>query len=211
MHTPNSTTLQRPAGTRKGSRFVLSVSALTLLLLGSLAHAQSSDGPMYTTPGYADFSVGSSDFSKPSNGIGIFSNDQRATAYSISMGNYVFTPNWGMEVGYTDFGSVNRAGGRTTADGINIHLIGRMPLNPSWNLLGKLGTTYGRTDVTSSPSSGVSAGNKLDFGLSYGIGLEAMASAEWSWVLQYEEHTMNFPGGSADRISNAKVGLRYRY
>ena len=25
-----------------------------------------------------------------------------------------------MELGYTDFGSVNRAGGRTTADGINL-------------------------------------------------------------------------------------------
>jgi len=176
------------------------------------AAAQMAPTPGYTySPGYVDISVGSSDYSKPSNGFGIFNSDQRATAYSISMGNYLFSPNWGLEAGYTDFGSVNRAGGRTTSDAINLSLIGRMPLNPAWNLLGKLGTTYGRTDVSSAPTSGVMAGNEREFGLSYGLGVELQLAAQWSGVLMYEEHTMKFPGGSTDRISATKLGLRYHY
>lgn len=176
------------------------------------AAAQMAPTPGYAySPGYVDLSVGSSDFSKPSNGFGIFSSDQRATAYSISMGNYMFSPNWGLEAGYTDFGSVNRAGGRTTADGINLSLIGRMPLNPAWNLLGKVGTTYGRTDVSSAPTSGVQSGSERDFGWSYGVGVELQLAAQWSGVLMYEEHTMKFPGSSTDRISATKLGLRYHY
>ena len=176
------------------------------------AAAQMAPTPGYAySPGYVDLSIGSSDYSKPSNGFGIFSSDQRATAYSISMGNYVFSPNWGLEVGYTDFGSVNRAGGRTTADGINLNLIGRMPLNPAWNLLGKVGTTYGRTDVSSAPTSGVQSGSARDFGWSYGLGVELKLAAQWSGVLMYEEHTMKVPGSSTDRISATKLGLRYHY
>lgn len=166
---------------------------------------------MTTSPGYIGLSVGSSDFSKPGNGFGIFGNDQRATAYSITAGNYVFSPNWGLELGYTDFGSVNRAGGSTKADGINFSLIGRMPLNRSWNLLGKVGTTYGRTDVSSNPALGVTAGTERDFGLSYGLGAEVQLASQWSAVLQYEEHNMKFPGGSTDRVNATKLGLRYHY
>lgn len=165
-------------------------------------------GPSST---YIGLSVGSSDFSKPSNGFGIFNNDQRATSYNISMGNYVFSPNFGMEVGYTDFGSVNRAGGTTKIDGINLSLIGRLPMSSSFNLLGKVGTTYGRTEVSSSPASGVTAGSERGFDWSYGIGAEVLLTPQWSGVLQYDEHTVKFPGGSSDRVSAASLGLRYRY
>jgi OmpA-OmpF porin, OOP family len=160
---------------------------------------------------YIGLSVGSSDFSKPSNGFGIFGNDQRATAYNIDMGNYFISPNFGMEVGYTDFGSVNRAGGTTKVDGINISLIGRAPMSSNVNLLGKVGTTYGRTDVSSAPTSGVTAGSERGFDWSYGIGAELLLSSQWSGVLQYDEHYVKFPGGSSDRVSAASLGLRYRY
>jgi OmpA-OmpF porin, OOP family len=160
---------------------------------------------------YIGLSIGSSDFSKPSNGFGIFGNDQRATAYSINMGNYFFSPNFGMEVGYTDFGSVNRAGGTTKIDGINVSLIGRAPMSSTFNLLGKIGTTYGRTDVSSAPTSGVTAGSERGFDWSYGIGAEMLLSPQWSGVLQYDEHYVKFPGGSTDRVSATSLGLRYRY
>lgn len=211
MHTPLSS---RPRGAVRTGH--LTLARLTVCLAMPFAvgcvSAQMAPTPGYAySPGYVDLTIGSSDYSKPSNGIGIFSNDQRATAYSVSMGNYVFSPNWGVEVGYTDFGSVNRAGGRTTADGIHLHLIGRAPLNPQWNLLGKVGTTYGRTDVGSSPSSGVPSGSERDFGWSYGLGVEVQLATQWSGVLLYEEHTMKFPGSSSDRISATKLGLRYHY
>jgi OmpA-OmpF porin, OOP family len=187
--------------------------ALGFATQGALAQSASSTnnttmGPSAT---YIGLSVGSSDFSKPSNGFGIFSNDQRATAYSLNMGNYFINPNLGMEVGYTDFGSVNRAGGTTKIDGINISLIGRAPLSSSFNLLGKIGTTYGRADVSSAPTSGVTAGSERGFDWSYGIGAELIMSPRWSGVLQYDEHYVKFPGGSSDRVSATSLGVRYRY
>lgn len=160
---------------------------------------------------YIGLSIGSSDFSKPSNGFGIFGNDQRATAYSVNMGNYFISPNLGMEVGYTDFGSVNRGGGTTKIDGINVSLIGRAPMSSNFNLLGKIGTTYGRTDVSSAPTSGVTAGSERGFDWSYGVGAELLLSPQWSGVFQYDEHYVKFPGGSNDRVSAASLGLRYRY
>lgn len=179
------------------------------------AHAQMATPPagglVGQSPTYIGLSVGSSDFSKPSNGFGVFGNDQRATAYSIKMGNYFNNQNFGFEIGYTDFGSVNRAGGTTKVDGINLSLIGRAPLNPTFNLLGKIGTTYGRTDVSSAPTSGVTSGSERGFDWSYGIGAEMLLSAQWSGVLQYDEHYVKFPGGSSDRVSATSLGLRYRY
>lgn len=209
MHTPRHTSWLRP---QHSSALALLVTCLAAPFAMAPAAAQTSTAPgMTTSPGYIGLSVGSSDFSKPGNGFGIFGNDQRATAYSITAGNYVFSPNWGLELGYTDFGSVNRAGGSTKADGINFSLIGRMPLNRSWNLLGKVGTTYGRTDVSSNPALGVTAGTERDFGLSYGLGAEVQLASQWSAVLQYEEHNMKFPGGSTDRVNATKLGLRYHY
>jgi hypothetical protein len=50
----------------------------------------------------------------------------------------------------------NRAGSSTKMDGINFSLIGRAPMSSNFNVLGKVGTTYGPTDVSSAhvrPSS----------------------------------------------------------
>ena len=106
MHTPRIPTprhIQRSRGaTLAGLALCL---AAPFAMAPAAAQMSPARGNAYS-PGYIDISVGSSDYSKPSNGFGIFDNDQRATAYSVSMGNYVFSPNWGLEVGYTDFGSV---------------------------------------------------------------------------------------------------------
>jgi opacity protein-like surface antigen len=116
-----------------------------------------------------------------------------------------------MEIGYTDFGTVNRSGGNTNADGINISLIGKMPLNPSIHLLGKIGTTYSRTEVTADPASGIASGSENGFGLSYGLGVEYAFNPKWSTVLQYESHEMNFAGDRSDRVGNTSLGVRYRF
>ncbi len=158
---------------------------------------------------YIGLNAGQSDFSLD-NGTGIFGSDRHDTAYSIYVGSY-FNYNFGFEVGYTDFGSVSRAGGRTKADGINLSLVGKLPLGESFNLLGKLGTTYGRTDVSSAAGSGIAAGSESDFGWSYGVGAEFTFNPKWSAVLQYDEHDLKFAGGGRDRVSATSLGVRYRF
>lgn len=178
------------------------------------AQAQSSmsgnQSSMYVPgSGYVGLSVGKSDFALD-NGIGIFSSDQGDTSYGVQAGGY-FNNNFGIELGYTDFGTVNRAGGSTTADGVNLSLIGKLPLNPTFNLLGKVGTTYSRTEVSANAGTGIVSGSESGFGLSYGIGVEFVFTPKLSAVLQYESQDMKFAGDRDDRVANTSVGVRYRF
>lgn len=188
--------------------------AAATLSLAAGAQAQSgpsnNKAPLYGAgSSYLDLGVGQSDYSL-GNGIGVFGSDQGDTSYSLRGGRYL-GENWGVELGYTDFGSVARAGGRTKADGINISLIGKLPLNPNFNLLGKIGTTYSRTDVSSNPTSGVAAGSNSDFGLSYGVGVEYVFTPQWSTALQYESTDMKFAGDRNDRVGVTTLSARYRF
>ncbi len=188
--------------------------AVTALTLVSSAHAQGSPAntkaPLYGEgSSYMDLGVGQSDFSL-GNGVGVFGSDQGDTSYSLRGGVY-YGANWGLELGYTDFGSVSRAGGRTSADGLNLSVIGKMPLNPAFNLLGKIGTTYSRTDVSSHPLSGVVAGSASGFGLSYGIGVEYVFTPNWSATLQYESQDMRFAGDRDDRVGVTTLSARYQF
>ncbi len=158
---------------------------------------------------YIGLSGGRSDFSLNS-GTGVFASEKRDTSYSLAAGTF-FDRNFGLEVGYTDFGSINRGGGRTRADGINLSAIGRVPLSTSFNLLGKIGTTYGRTEVSSLAGSGITSGNQNGFGLSLGLGAEYVFTNQISMLLQYELHDLRFAGGRRDHVGNTSVGLRYRF
>ena len=193
--------------------------ALAGLAVGSVALAQSSQpampnsgSPYNASPKtYIDLSIGQTDY-RLSSGTGLFGHDNRSTAYVLSGGAY-FTENLGVELGYTDFGRISRGGGSTRAEGLSLRLIGRMPVAQSVNLLGKIGTTYGRTDVSSAPGSGITAGSDSGFGLSAGLGAELVLTPNWSGVLQYDIHDLRFAGGvnDRDRIAVLSVGVRYSF
>lgn len=182
--------------------------AMSTVVMG--VQAQSNSSSLYA-PGstYIEFGVGQSDYSLE-NGIGAFGSDQGDTAYSLRGGAY-FNTNLGMELGVINFGTVNRAGGTTKAQGINLSLIGKMPVNANFNLLGKIGTTYSHTEVSSNPASGIVAGTQDDFGLSYGIGAEYLFTPQWSGVLQYESQDMKFAGDRTDRVGVTSLSARYRF
>lgn len=183
------------------TRLLISAAVCTVAL-----SAQAQSG-LYglTAPGssYVEAGIGQSDFS-------LGGSDDSDTAYSIRAGSF-FNANLGAEIGYTNFGQINRAGGTTKAQGINLSLIGKMPLSPSFNVLGKLGTTYSHTSVSSIPVSGVTAGSEKDFGLSYGIGAEYLITPQWSGVLQYESTKMQFAGDRSDRVGLTSLSARYRF
>ena len=190
------------------------VVATASMVVASGAHAQSGmsgSGFSLYAPGssYIGLNVGQSNFSLGS-GIGLFPSDQKDTVYNLTAGSY-FHPNFGLEVGYTNFGKATRGGGETKAMGFDVSLIGRLPLSPQFNLLGKVGTTYGRTEVSSRPSSGITGGKQNGFGVSYGIGAEYSLTPQVAAVVQYDEHALKFAGTGRDRISATTVGLRYRF
>ena len=178
---------------------------------GQTSASRSGSGFSMYSPGssYIGFNAGQSDFSL-GNGTGLFSGDDKDTAYNIYAGSY-FNPYLGLELGYTDFGKAKRGGGDTKAMGFNLSLVGKYPLGTSFNLLGKVGTTYGRTEVSSLPGSGISAGKENGFGISYGVGAEYLFTPQLSAVVQYDEHRLKFAGTGRDRIGAATLGLRYRF
>jgi hypothetical protein len=210
--TSTLTTARTGKRTAPLSRLVQTLAAAALVCAAPLAMAQSSGMGMDSMgPGYIGLSGGPTDFTRISNGTGLYSRGDHDTAYSLMVGNYFLSPNLGMEAGYTNFGSVARGGGNTKAEGINISLIGKMPVHPSLNLLGKVGTTYGHTEVSSAPGSGVSSGSESGFDWSYGVGAELVINPQWSAVLQYDEHYMKFAGNSSERLSTTTIGVRMHY
>lgn len=189
----------------------LCVAAAALAAAGVQAQSSSGSSSLYGSGNsHIGFNAGLTDY-KLGDGTGIFGSDKNDTAYNLYAGSYFPNSNLGMELGYTDFGKVSRAGGTTKADGINISLIGRMPLGESFSLLGKVGGTYARTDVSSAPGSGVTAGSETGFDWSYGVGAEFAMSRQWSAVLQYDEHYVKYAGDNRDRINVTSLGVRYRY
>ena len=175
------------------------------------SNTSSSGGYSMYAPGgtYIGFNVGQSNY-RLSNGLGTFPSEQRKNAYSIYGGGY-FNNNFGLELGYTDFDRINRAGGTTYASAFSVSLVGKLPVAPSFNLLAKLGTTYGRTDVSSSAASGITPGKQTNWGLSYGIGAEYAFNPSWSAVVQYDEYRMKFAGTGNDRINTTGLGIRYNF
>ncbi len=158
---------------------------------------------------YIGFNLGQSNL-KLDNGNNNFGIDRNKNTYQLYGGSY-FNDYVGLEIGYSDFGRINRGGGQTKAEGINIGFVGKLPLSPSFNLLGRLGTTYGRTDVSSSITSGVVAGKETGWGGSYGVGAEFLFNPQLSAVLQYDEYNLKFAGGGRDKINTTSLGLRYRF
>lgn len=214
LQLPQGTTVK--SGIFKPSSLVVALAALTL---GASVHAQSSSGAggmslggfQVYSPGtaYVGVNAGSSFFDLGS-GIGAFNDDDNGSAYSIYGGSY-FNPNFGLELGYHDFGKITRAGGESKAYGLNLSLIGRVPVGQSFSITGRVGGTYGRTEVSSAAASGIQAGKESGFGVSYGLGAEYAFTNNLSGVVQYDEHYMKFVGSGRDNVGVASIGLKYRF
>jgi opacity protein-like surface antigen len=185
------------------SQLCLAIASLTLAT-GAAAQGDP------TGNSYIGLNAGRTDF-KIGNDTSIYANESSNTSLQINMGSYFKGSNLGAELGYIDFGNIDRAGGRTSAHGINLSLIGRIPLGTSFNLLGKAGGIYSRTSVSAAPASGVPTGNESDLGWTYGVGLEYAFARQWSGVVQYDDYNLKFAGGERDRISNLSLGVRYLY
>ena len=215
---PHSSASSTPRQAGSVSRLLpATVLALAALAGGSAVQAQSYKpaGPVASlfTPGtsYIALNAGTSDLSRPITAFGVFGGEQQGQAYGVAIGNYFAGQNYGVELGSADFGSVNHYGGNTKVDGITLSLLGRLPVSSNFNLLGKVGTTYGRTDVSTNAANSNLAGSERGFDWSYGIGGELVISPQWSATLQYAEHFVKYPVTGNERISSTTLGARFYY
>lgn len=142
-------------------------------------------------------------------GTGSFTFDDSDTAIKLYAGVH-FHPNLGLEITYLDMGKARRIGDSTRARGLGLSLVGRLPLNTQIDLLGRLGTLYGRTNTQGFGGYGVQPGKDSGFGLSYGAGLRWAFTPQWAAVLEWERHRLHFADGNAD-VDTTTLGLQYSY
>ena len=162
----------------------------------------------YATNGYVGLNIGQPDWSIPCSGGG-FSCSESSTSYNIYTGG-MFNPYFGAELGYVDFGKFERGGGRTRAAGVNLSLVGHLPLG-GFDLYAKLGALYGRTNVTANPISGLATGKRSGWEGSYGVGVGYRLSKQSMVVLEWNRYDLDFADVGKRDISTTSLGYVYRF
>lgn len=163
----------------------------------------------YTHSGYIGLNVGRSHFNGNCGALNLRC-DNSDTSGHVYLGGY-FNPYFGAEIGYMDMGSVARGGGSTDANGVNLSLVGRVPLSQQFSFYGKLGTTYGRTRTSAVAGTGLVPGRGSGWGPSYALGVSWDFDRNWSAVLEWERNRFRFADDSGRYIHTTSLGLKYSF
>ena len=180
-----------------------------LLAIGALAahqaHAQSSLSAGGSS--YLELKGGPNEFKADCGNL--YRCDKKSTQYGVSFGQQV-SPNYGYEVGYTDFGSMSRGGGDTQAQGVNLSVVGRIPLD-RLAVFAKVGATYARTQTDTALISDIRGGNAYGWGANYGAGVSLDVTEGISVVGQWEETRLKLADDRDARVHGVNVGVRFKY
>ena len=117
------------------------------------------------------------------NNASSFTSERQDTAYKL-FGGYQFNRNLGVEFGYFNLGKFTYGtsvpggtlNGRYENEGVNLDLVGTMPLSEKWSALARIGAQYSNTrDSFSGPGLTAGASNdnsNRDTNVKVGVGLQ---------------------------------------
>lgn len=161
----------------------------------------------WTRRGWVGLSVGKPEFQGDcASGFGCDDADARVHLFTGGFVNH-----WlGAEIGYRHEGEMDRAGGRTRAEGIDLSLVLQAQLG-AFRLYGKLGGLYGRTQVSADPLAGVATGKESDWGAAYGVGVGFDFTPNSGVVLEWARSRYRFPGGGREDIDATSLGWVHRF
>lgn len=187
----------------------LAACAAALALAGTAAAQTTRTGTMsegLMSSAYVGGTVGRSDYDVRC--IGPFACDGEGTGFKLFTGTR-FNNMLGAELSYLHLGDVELGGGDDSrAHGINLSLIAGAPLTQSISVNGKLGTTYGWTRIGGPGATG--GGERDDFGLSYGAGLNFNITRQVDVRVDWDRHRFEFTRGNND-VDLLSIGLQYRF
>jgi OOP family OmpA-OmpF porin len=155
---------------------------------------------------YIGGSIGRSDYDAAC--IGPFSCDTRETGFKVYTGGK-FHESFGVELGYVHLGNVQLgSGGDSRAHGVNLSLVGSIPVGQSVSLNGKLGTTYGWTKID---GVGPFVGKDNGFGLSYGVGAALGIARNVDLRLDWDRYRFDFAGRGTNDVDLYTVGVQMKF
>ena len=153
----------------------------------------------------------------------VFSVDQRGNAYKAFVGIPVL-PNWAVEAGYFDLGRFGfdatttpdgTLTGNTRVRGLNLDLVGTLPITERWSLLGRVGAAYAQTrgsfSGTGAGAVGAQLTNHRDTHIKYGFGTQYAFTPALSLRLEGERYRVNDAVGQRANVDLISVGLVYRF
>ena len=151
------------------------------------------------------------------------SDRDRDTGYKI-YGGYQLSPNFALEGGYFDLGkfgftaNTNPAGtlnGDIRLRGLNLDLVGTLPLSERFSLLGRVGANYAQTRGTFSGTGAVGVTNpnpsKRDTNYKIGVGLQYAFTESLSMRGELERYRINDAVGNRGHVDMVSVGLVYKF
>ena len=163
----------------------------------------------YTNSGYIGLNLGRTRFDMGC-GLGGFKCDSNSNlAVNLYTGG-MFNDYMGLELGYLHTGNLDRAGGTTSAQGVNLLLVGRVPMG-AFSIFGKAGGVYGRTKVSTDVLSGIPEGSKSGGGLSVAAGIGYDLSPKSSIVAHWARNTFKFANEGHPNVDTTTIGYVYKF
>jgi OmpA-OmpF porin, OOP family len=152
-----------------------------------------------------------------------FEEEENDTGYKVFAG-YQFNRYFSLEAGYFDLGKFNFAAttlpagtlnGSLKVRGVNLDLVGYIPLGESFSLFGRVGANYALTKDNFYGTGAVTVNNpnpsKRETNLKLGVGMQYMVNDSWAVRLEGERYHVNDAVSSRGDIDLVSLGVVYRF
>ena len=149
--------------------------------------------------------------------------DNRDTGYKL-FGGYQINPNFAVEGGYFDLGRFGYSSttiptgsfsGSTRVKGLNLDLLGMLPLSERFSIFGRIGAAYAQSKASFSSTGAVplnlSSRNRNGTDLKYGVGLQYALSDALALRAEVERYRINDPLRNRGNVNMASLGLVYSF
>ncbi|PUE11542.1 hypothetical protein B9Z51_04450 [Limnohabitans sp. T6-5] len=143
-----------------------------------------------------------------------FAQDRRGAHYKAFVG-FPLSPFWAIETGYFDLGRFGYSGAQSDipwaqsrSRGLNLDLVGTLPITDRWSLLGRVGAAYAETKEN---YSGIASQTTRDTNYKFGFGTEYAFTPAVTMRLEGERYRINKIMGNRSDVDVVSLSLIYRF